>query len=329
MSRSRSPQPSRRGAPHPRNRYQGHYDLKSLLASDPELARFAQPNRAQAPSIDFANPEAVKALNRALLRQYYGIRDWDFPPQYLCPPIPGRADYIHHLADLLAVNARANGRLPKSAPGTKPGEEPLPRGPEIRVLDIGTGANLIYPIVGHCEYGWSFVGSDIDEGSLESARRILAANPGLAAAVELRRQESAPAIFAGIIRPGERFELTMCNPPFHASAEEAHEVNLRKWRNLGRAPVSNFGGQSNELWVEGGEAAFITRMIDESRAFASQCLWFTSLVSKETTLPALYAEITRAQALEYRVIDMEQGQKRSRLIAWTFIGGKGEWPPSR
>jgi 23S rRNA (adenine1618-N6)-methyltransferase len=322
---SRTPQPSRRGATHPRNRYQGHYDLKSLLESDPDLARFALPNRAQAPSIDFAHPEAVKALNRALLRQYYGIRDWDFPPQYLCPPIPGRADYIHHLADLLAVNARANGRLPKSGAGG--GKEALPRGPEIRVLDIGTGANLIYPILGHCEYGWSFVGTDLDPVALESARKILAANPGLGQAVELREQTASPSILDGIIRPGERFEITMCNPPFHASAEEAHEVNLRKWRNLGRAPVSNFGGQSNELWVEGGEVAFITRMIDESRAFGSQCLWFTSLVSKETTLPLLYTAIQRAQALEYRVIDMEQGQKRSRLIAWTYRGGKGEWPP--
>jgi 23S rRNA (adenine1618-N6)-methyltransferase len=29
---------------------------------------------------------------------------------YLCPPIPGRADYIHYIADLLASN---NGIIPK------------------------------------------------------------------------------------------------------------------------------------------------------------------------------------------------------------------------
>lgn len=312
----------RKGSTHPRNRYQGHYNLKALLEADPELARFAQPNRAQAPSIDFANPEAVQALNRALLRQYYGIQRWEFPPQYLCPPIPGRADYIHHLADLLAVNWKANRRLSGVAGAP---DAHLPRGPGVRVLDVGTGANCIYPILGHCEYGWSFVGSDIDPVALESAAAIVAANPRLSAAVELRRQVEVGAILEGVIREGERFDLTMCNPPFHASQEEADEVNRRKWRNLGRAPVSNFGGRSNELWTEGGEAAFISQMIAESRAFGRQVLWFTSLVSKEATLPRLFSAISAAQALEYRVIDMEQGQKKSRLIAWTFVGGKGEW----
>ena len=27
-----------------------------------------------------------------------------FPNENLCPPIPGRADYIHHIADLLSIN---------------------------------------------------------------------------------------------------------------------------------------------------------------------------------------------------------------------------------
>ncbi|MBS1958068.1 MAG: 23S rRNA (adenine(1618)-N(6))-methyltransferase RlmF [Bdellovibrionales bacterium] len=303
---------------HPRNRYQGHYNIKGLLETFPELGKFAKKNVAGEPSIDFANPAAVKSLNRALLNQYYGIVEWDIPDQYLCPPIPGRADYIHHLADLLAVNERANGRATRDEGGD------LARGAAVRVLDVGVGANCIYPILGHCEYGWSYVGSDIDPVALANAQKIIDANSKLASTIELRRQ-TPPDILKGIIKSSERFDLTMCNPPFHASAFEAAEVNRKKWRNLGKAPVTNFGGQNNELWVEGGEIAFIRRMIEESATMRTQVLWFTSFVSKEASLKPLYGELAKNEVLEYRVMDMEQGQKRSRLLAWTFLGGKAEW----
>ena len=42
-------------------------------------------------------------LNRAILMHHYGVKSWDIPAGYLCPPIPGRADYIHSVADLLAA----------------------------------------------------------------------------------------------------------------------------------------------------------------------------------------------------------------------------------
>jgi len=33
----------------------------------------------------------------------------------------------------------------------------------VRGLDIGTGASAIYPLLGARVYGWSFLGTDIDE----------------------------------------------------------------------------------------------------------------------------------------------------------------------
>lgn len=122
-------------------------------------------------SIDFADPVAVALLNKTLLKYFYGVAEWGIPPEYLCPPVPGRADYLHHLADLLS---HCNG-------GT------IPRGASIRALDIGVGANCIYPIIGHCEYGWSFVGADIDPVALASAKRIVRSNKErLSCAIEFR-----------------------------------------------------------------------------------------------------------------------------------------------
>src|SRR5688572_18162071 len=86
---------------HPRNRHQNQYNLQELAISCPELSPYIIVTKFNTESIDFSNTKAVKVLNKALLKQYYGILDWDIPPNYLCPPIPGRADYIHYAADLL------------------------------------------------------------------------------------------------------------------------------------------------------------------------------------------------------------------------------------
>jgi 23S rRNA (adenine1618-N6)-methyltransferase len=302
-SEPKAPRPAKPGL-HPRNRHGGGYDFPRLVAASPELGPFVRRAPHGGPTIDFAEPAAVKALNRALLLEAYGIRGWDLPADALCPPIPGRADYLHHLADLLAEGG------------------PIPRGAAVRVLDIGTGASLIYPLLGHREYGWSFVGSDLDGTALASAARILAANPGLEMAIALRRQPDPSAIFRNIVGPDERFDLTLCNPPFHASAREAREAAQTKWRKLGRGAAGtarNFGGQGAELWCEGGEAGFVRRMIEDSARIPTQVRWFTTLVSTSANLPMVQRALRQAGAKEVRIVPMAQGQKQSRFVAWTFL----------
>ncbi len=296
---------------HSRNRHRGRYDFAELASMLPELQQFLKPNPFDAAetTIDFANPAAVKTLNAALLKQFYGVKFWTIPPDYLCPPIPGRADYLHHAADLLAA--------------TNKGE--IPRGPSVQVLDIGTGANLIYPLIGAHEYGWRFVGTDIDVAAIKSAQQIVDANARLIEAIELRLQLSPLKIFDGIIKDDDRFDIVICNPPFHVSAQAAEAGSLRKWKNLGKArtldtkPKLNFGGQAVELWCEGGEAGFISRMIAESAQYKKQVRWFTSLVSKEDHLPHIYGALRKVGVQKVETIDTAQGQKKSRIVAWTFL----------
>ena len=294
------------GKLHPRNRHQGRYDFDRLIAADADsgLAAFVGVNAHGELGVDFSDPAAVKALNRALLKESYGIVGWDIPEHNLCPPVPGRADYLHYLADLLAASNQ--GKIPK-----KKG---------VQVLDIGTGANCIYPMLGASEYGWQFVAADINAASLANAQKILDANPALAQQITLRLQPSANAIFKHIVNDDEWFDLSMCNPPFHTSLAEAREGTQRKWQNLGKANASlNFGGQDAELWCPGGELAFIGRMIKESATIATHCFWFTTLVSKSANLPGIYAALKQAKVVEHKTIAMSQGQKKSRLVAWTFL----------
>jgi 23S rRNA (adenine1618-N6)-methyltransferase len=303
---------------HPRNRHQGRYDFAELQAAHPALKAFVRANPYGDASIDFADPQAVKALNAALLAQHYHIRDWHIPPQYLCPPIPSRADYVHHLADLLAADNKSN----------------IPRGTSVRLLDIGTGANCIYPLIAQREYGWQVVGSDIDVDALANAQGILDANGITAAQIELRLQNERNAIFKGVVKSGEHFHLTLCNPPFHASMAEAQAGTRRKVGNLGKAAKTaplkskdkgaratplNFGGQANELVCVGGEEGFILRMIEESASIPQQCLWFSSLVSKAATLPALSRALQRVGVAQSQLIKMKHGQKESRVLAWSFL----------
>ncbi|MEG2162082.1 MAG: 23S rRNA (adenine(1618)-N(6))-methyltransferase RlmF, partial [Chryseobacterium sp.] len=247
---------------HPRNLHRNSYDFELLISCVPELKHYVFINSYGTPTINFSIPKAVKLLNKALLQHFYTVKNWDIPDQNLCPPIPGRADYIHYLADLLSENS-----------------EKIPKGISVKGLDIGTGANLVYPLIAHQSYGWEMLGTDINQKSLENAQKILDDNPDFSSHIQLKFQPDSNFIFKNILSPENRFAFSMCNPPFHDSEESAMKGNLRKTKNLKKSKTPknnlNFGGQQSELWCEGGELAFISKMIEESALFSSQILWFT------------------------------------------------------
>ncbi len=296
---------------HSRNPHRFGYDFEQLILANLELKDFLKPNKfnpdSKEKTIDFSDPKAVKALNRALLVTHYGIKFWDIPKDYLCPPIPGRADYIHYIADLLAETNNQN----------------IPEGSTVQGLDIGIGANCIYPIIGNSAYGWSFVGTDINEDSLQNCKKIIQNNPELIDAISLQKQVESRFIFKNVIEPEDRFAFTICNPPFHGSAEEAVKASSRKVSNLQNKkttnPVLNFGGQNAELWCKGGEIAFITQMIYESVKYPENVLWFTTLVSKKENLNAIYKLLKKVGAIDVKTIDMAQGQKKQSNSCMDFF----------
>ena len=307
MAHQKKSHPKEKTGLHPRNKHRERYDFPKLIKSCPELKTFVSVNAYNDASVDFFDPQAVKTLNKALLAHFYDIKNWDIPEGYLCPPIPGRADYIHHAADLLAASNQGK----------------IQRGSNITCLDIGVGASCVYPIIGAKEYGWSFVGADIDPVSIRSSQKIIDLNKSLKDNVELRLQKNPKDIFKGIIQEGEFIDLTICNPPFHASLAEAEAGTIRKLSNLQQKkvakPTLNFGGQKAELWCQGGESRFVNDMIYQSKQFATSCFWFTTLISKQANLKGAYNALTKAGATDVKTIPMAQGNKVSRIVAWTFL----------
>lgn len=292
---------------HLRNKHKGRYDFDVLTNAHSDLEQYIVVNKYGNSTISFFDPLAVKALNTALLKSHYGIEYWDFPKGALCPPIPGRADYIHYLSDLLFDGKSPNIKI----------------GDRVKVLDIGTGASLIYPIIGHMEYGWSFVGTEIYDKSISSAKTIIEKN-GLSKKIEIRKQDDAFAIFKNLVVEYEYFDALICNPPFYSTEKEAIAANTRKNTNLGNKDTHqrNFGGMQNELWCHGGELNFVKRVINESADHPSLCFWYTTLVSRDEYLDELIEKIDYYDPTEVKIIDLSHGNKKSRVLCWTFLTKK-------
>lgn len=288
---------------HPRNKNREPYDLVEMCNSLPLLSPYIIPNKRGEDSVDFSNPASVKVLNRAILNHYYGIKEWDFPDQNLCPAIPGRAEYIHRMADVLNESINNDNH-------------------QITCLDVGVGASCIYPIIGIVEYNWNFIASDIDLKSLKSAQGIMTSNPSLRGKIEFKHQSTPNSIFKGVITSKDKIDLTICNPPFHESVAAARKGNTRKVENLSskrnKKPNLNFAGNNKELVCAGGEVQFIQRMIKESKELEESCTWFSSLVSKESNLSKLHKILEKKKPKDIRVIDIRTGNKKSRILAWTF-----------
>lgn len=279
---------------HPKNPFNISYDFDSLIKQHPPLSNFTFVNKFGNKSIQFSDQKAVKALNAGLLKSHYGLDYWDIPDNNLCPPVPGRLDYLLHIADL----------IPKT---------------ELRLLDIGTGANLIYPILASCHFGWNCTASEVDKDSLKNAQEIIDKNSKLGK-VSIRPQQFKNSILEHIILPNDDFDIVICNPPFYKNRFEAEQKNRRKSKNLNLNEDEglNFGGRSNELWYKGGEETFIKKMISESLQYKEQVHWFSALVSRKENLKNIKRAVNKTLPTNFKIIEMEQGNKKSRFVAWTF-----------
>lgn len=294
---------------HSRSRHNTSYDFKALCKVNPLLTPLVIKKNNGQKSIDFSDPISVVELNKAILLLNYKLKYWEIPENTLCPAIPGRAEYIHFMADLLSKSY-----------GKK-----IPKGSNIKVLDVGTGASVIYPLIGHQQYGWSFIGSEVNEDSFASAQKILKENEIGKDDIDVRLQSNKEKIFENILLDNEMVDAVICNPPFHRSKDEAAEHTKRKWRNLGHTKGKrflNFGGQSSELWYQGGERVFIRKMIEESVNYKKNILWFSSLISKKDHMPYLMKQMVKHEVTEVTEIEMLLGNKKSRFLAWSYFTEK-------
>lgn len=288
---------------HEQNPYNKPYDLEKLAKHHKALQEYLVSNPTGRTTIDFSSSSAVYALNKAILITDFKLVDYHLPRGYLIPPIPGRLDYLLHIRDFLTEKFKITNT-------------------NLRGLDIGTGANGIYCILGAQHFNWTMAGTESNLSAIDIAKMNVQCNKKvLQDKVEIRYQENNGFLFKDMIQPDEQFDFTICNPPFHNSKEEALKGSIRKLENLGAGDKKeyslNFDGQANELWCNGGEALFVKRLIKESVAFKDQVKLFSSLVSKKDNLLKIEKQLKKVKA-NYHIILMEQGHKMGRYVLWWF-----------
>ena len=115
--------------------------VHSLQTAHSFASRADRPTRASSPLCT----RPPSALTRVLLRRDHNIL-WEIPSNHLCPTVPQKLNYIHFVADLIS------GVTDSAAMASKPAGAVGKRG-----IDIGTGASVIYPLLGVRCYDWHFL----------------------------------------------------------------------------------------------------------------------------------------------------------------------------
>ena len=118
-------------------------------------------------------------------------------------------------------------------------------------------------------------GSEVNSKSIEWAEEnILRLNPFIKKHFPglIRLQKDSSKIFEGAIIEEDKFDFSICNPPFF------NEEDDRKLRKSSACPI-----QDSEDCTNGGEIAYLQKMAQESLIYSTQITWFTSLIGKKTT----------------------------------------------
>ncbi|TFK22029.1 hypothetical protein FA15DRAFT_644769 [Coprinopsis marcescibilis] len=299
---------------HARNPYKNGIDFRRLTGNYESLRTHIYLTNDGQCSLDFRDENAQRCcreLTKAILKCDFGV-DLELPEDRLCPPVPNRLNYILWIQDIIAAS-----RWSKSGPGTAERR--------IRGLDIGTGASAIYPLLAcSLEGGWQMVGTELDHKSYEYAKRNVDMSD-MSTRIQIR--EAGAEILGPLFDEREEsFDFTMCNPPFYSSQTEIERL---KGEKEGLPSQVCTGGElemvysgvasSDDDWErQGGEVAFVGRMVSESARVRERCRWFTSMLGRLSSVPKITAVLKCFEISNYIVTEFVQGRTRRWAIGWSF-----------
>nr|GAT59286.1 S-adenosyl-L-methionine-dependent methyltransferase [Mycena chlorophos] len=265
---------------HPRNPYRTRPDFAQLAEAYPPLKPCLIEVRTSF-TLDFKNEVSQRRLTEALLHRDFGLTV-QVPANRLCPPVPNRLNYILWIEDI--VNALGLQAEP------------------VYGLDIGTGASAIYPLLGcKTKASWTFLATDIDSFSLQSARNNIERND-LQERIRLFQTTAEAPIFAPLHRdPALSVTFTMCNPPFYSSHDDVNNSAEAKEFE----PNAVCTGADVEMITPGGEVAFIRRMLEESARIGTRCRWYTSMLGKMESLSEVVRTLREHSIDNYAITEVD------------------------
>lgn len=265
-------------------------ELRACLRPDPDVTP------ACAFSLNFKDPEAVRALTCTLLKEDFGLTI-DIPLERLIPTVPLRLNYIHWVEDLIG-HQDADKRV-------------LRRG-----IDIGTGASCIYPLLGSTLNGWYFLATEVDDMCFNYAKKNVEQN-NLSDLIKVVKVPQKTLLMDALKEESEIiYDFCMCNPPFFANQLEAKGVNSRNPR---RPPPSSVNtGGITEIMAEGGELEFVKRIIHDSLQLKKRLRWYSCMLGKKCSLAPLKEELKIQGVPKVTHTEFCQGRTMRWALAWSF-----------
>ncbi|XP_048359756.1 RNA N6-adenosine-methyltransferase METTL16 [Sphaerodactylus townsendi] len=295
---------------HARNRYKDKPpDFASLAAKYPEFQRHVQVSLSGRVSVNFKDPEAVRALTCTLLKEDFGLQI-DIPLERLIPTVPLRLNYIHWVEDLMAMQDSAG------------------KGSVVWGIDIGTGASCIYPLLGATLNGWHFIATEVDDVCFSYAKKNVEQN-NLSDLIKVVKVPQKTLLLDALEQESEViYDFCMCNPPFFANQLEAKGVNSRNPR---RPPPSSVNtGGITEIMAEGGELEFVKRIIHDSLQLKKRLRWYSCMLGKKCSLAPLKEELRVHGVSKVTHTEFCQGRTMRWALAWSFYENvKVPSPPSK
>lgn len=113
----------------------------------------------------------------------------------------------------------------------------------------------------------------------------------------------------------ESIDFCMTNPPFYESEEEMLQSAAKK----SRPPFTACSGAKVEMVTEGGEVAFVERIVNESLILRERVQWYTSMFGFLSSLARVVDRLRENGIDNFAVTEFVQGNKTRRwAVAWSF-----------
>ncbi len=263
-------------------------DFKFLSEEFPEFKKYVYINKYGGYSINWKNPNSIKELVKTILNKFFNIIYYEIPENFLVPTLTSRYNYLNYINKLFTKFKIENK--------------------EKILIDIGTGANIIYPLLGYKLYNWNFIASEINEDAIKIGKKIIKEN-NLEKEIFIFKQNDSKKIFENIININKKYLCSICNPPFFDINKEIKKDNL----------YTDNEYNYNEVYCEGGEIFFIKEMIKESYIYKKNIFLFSSLIGRKKNMKKIYSVIKNLKEISLlNKITIKQGKNARWIIIWSF-----------
>ncbi|CCX16689.1 Similar to Putative methyltransferase-like protein C27D7.08c; acc. no. O42662 [Pyronema omphalodes CBS 100304] len=155
--------------------------------------------------------------------------------------------------------------------------------------------------------------TEIDSHSYAFAETNIESNH-LTHRINLRQPSSSTQLLPSDLWGEQNIDFIMCNPPFYGSFAALEAATAAKTA----PPNSACTGSETEMVYEGGEVAFVGRILEESLALRTRVKWYSSLFGLRSSVDIFIGMLKEKGIENYTATEMHLGKTKRWAVAWSF-----------